>query len=125
MKTEFTEVWYLDGKEIHGGTKSVDLPFGRISARALILRRADGAIIGTLHHEGGKLAPPGGAVDDGESPDQAIERELAEENIQLVGTGEGWKTRFDISYFGGYNELSVWYIFDVEDAVSASVTKIF
>lgn len=116
MQAKYKEIWFLKGQEIQGAEKKVHLPFGRISARALILRRSDGAILGTLHHKGGRLAPPGGAVDDGESPDQAVERELAEENIRLTDYSEAWRTRFDVSYFDGYKELSIWYVFDVEDA---------
>jgi 8-oxo-dGTP pyrophosphatase MutT (NUDIX family) len=117
MKAEFKEIWDWQGEKVEGETKTISLPFGRVSARALVLRRSDGAILGTLHHEGGKLAPPGGAVDDGESPAQAVERELKEENIQLVGDSGDWKTRFDVSYYDGYGELSIWYLFDVEDAI--------
>jgi 8-oxo-dGTP pyrophosphatase MutT (NUDIX family) len=117
MKAEFRETWFRQGEKIEGKTKTISLPFGRVSARALILRRRDGAILGTLHREGGELAPPGGAVDAGESPDQAVEREIREENIQLVGDSGVWKTRFDVSYYDGYGELSIWYLFNVEDAV--------
>ncbi len=116
MQAKYRDIWFLKGEEIQGDDKNVNLPFGRISARAMVVRRKDGAILGTLHHEGAKLAPPGGAVDDGESPDQAVERELAEENIQLINSSDTWRTRFDVSYFDGYKELSIWYIFDVEDA---------
>ncbi|MBL7163976.1 MAG: NUDIX domain-containing protein [Anaerolineales bacterium] len=117
MKAEYKEIWFQGGKEILGEEKTVYLPFGRSSARALIVRRSDGAILGTLHRKDGKLALPGGAIDDGESPAEAVERELREENIQLVGGNEEWKTRIAVSYFEGYQELSVWHIFDVEDAV--------
>lgn len=116
MQARYKEIWFLKEKEILGQEKAVNLPFGRVSARALIVRRSDGAILGTLHRQGGKLAPPGGAVDDGESPDQAVERELAEENITLLGCSDDWRNRFDVSYFDGYKELSVWYLLDVEDA---------
>ncbi len=117
MKAEYKEIWFLDGKEIKGDQKTIQLPFGRASARALIVRRGDGAILGTLHHKGGQLAPPGGAIDDGESSAEAVARELQEENIQLVGESGDWESRIAVSYYGGYKELSIWYIFDVEDAV--------
>ncbi len=117
MKAEYNEVWFLDGQEVQVGEKTISLPFGRVSARALIVRRGDGAILGTLHHEGGKLAPPGGAIDDGETSGEAIARELDEENIQLVGNSEAWKRRIAVSYYAGYKELSIWHIFDVEEAI--------
>ncbi len=116
MKAKYNEVWFVDGQEVQLGEKTVSLPFGRASARALIIRRGDGAILGTLHHEGGKLAPPGGAIDDGESSAEAIARELEEENIQLVGNSEDWETRIAVGYYAGYKELSIWHIFDVDDA---------
>jgi len=116
MKAEYNEVWFLKGKEIQGEKKTVYLPFGRTSARALIVRRSDGAILGTLHHEGGKFALPGGAIDNEESSAEAVERELREENINLIGDSDEWKTRIETNFFEGYQELSVWHIFDVEDA---------
>ena len=117
MKAKYKEIWFLEGEEIQGEEKKIKLPFGRASARALIVRRSDGAILGTLHHKGGKLAPPGGAIDDGENSAQAVARELDEENIQLVGNSEMWEKRIAVSYYDGYKELSIWHIFDVEDAV--------
>ncbi len=116
MRAIYKEIWFQDGKEIQGEEVTVYLTFGRTSARALIVRRGDGAILGTLHRKNGKFALPGGAIDDGESPAEAVERELHEENIQLVGGNDDWKTRIAVSYFEGYQELSVWHIFDVEDA---------
>ncbi len=117
MKAKYKEVWYVKEKEIQGEEKTVQLPFGRTSARALIVRRSDGAILGTLHRVDGKLAPPGGAIDDGESSAESVARELDEENIQLIGDSGEWEKRITVSYFDGYKELSVWHIFDVEDAV--------
>lgn len=116
MKAEFQETWIQDGNKIIGDRINVHLPFSRISARALIVRRSDGALLGTLHREGGKLAPPGGAVDNGETPAQAVARELEEENITLIGDSGVWQTRCDVSYYAGYAELSLWYLFDVDDA---------
>lgn len=116
MKSEFTEVWYENGVEITGGHRMVHLPFKRASARALILRRDDGAILGTLHRVGGNFALPGGSIEDGESSAGAVMRELAEENIHLIEASRFWENRVAVDYFDGYQELSVWHIFDVEDA---------
>lgn len=81
MRSEYTEIWNVAGEEILGQNKVVDLPFKRISARAIIIRRSDGSIVGTLHRRGGKYALPGGAPEDGESILEAVVRELEEENI--------------------------------------------
>jgi 8-oxo-dGTP pyrophosphatase MutT (NUDIX family) len=116
MKSEFTEVWFENGVEITGTHKTVNLPFKRASARALIVRRGDGAILGTLHREGGHFALPGGAIEDGESSAEAVKRELAEEHIRLIEPGVSWEKRVGLDYFEGYRELSIWHIFDVKDA---------
>ena len=48
MRSEYTEVWNVDGEEIVGQQKAVFLPFKRVSSRAIIIRRKDAAILGTL-----------------------------------------------------------------------------
>jgi 8-oxo-dGTP pyrophosphatase MutT (NUDIX family) len=113
MKAQYTDVWFDQGREIPGSVKSVNLPFRRISARAIIIRRKDGFIIGTLHRKNGKYALPGGAVEDGESTEQAVRRELAEENFNLISPE--WETRVVVDYFDGYCELSVWHIIIVDN----------
>lgn len=115
MKAEYIDVWFEQGVERPGSHKSVDLPFRRASARALIVRRRDGAILGALHRQGGKYALPGGAIEDGESTATAILRELAEEQIQLVDPDDDWEARIAVDYFDGYGELSIWHIFRVEE----------
>jgi 8-oxo-dGTP pyrophosphatase MutT (NUDIX family) len=97
-------------------TVSVNLPFNGVTARAIIVRRRDGAIIGTLHQNGTKYALPGGGLEDGESPDQTILRELKEEQITLIGADENWRERLTVDYFRGYRELAIWYLFLVDDA---------
>jgi 8-oxo-dGTP pyrophosphatase MutT (NUDIX family) len=114
MKAEYIDVWYTDGAEIVGSPKTVALPFKRICARALIIRRKDGAILGTLHREGGQYALPGGSIEDGESTLQAAQRELEEENIALENPA--WDTKVVVDYFDGYKELSVWHLVVVDDA---------
>lgn len=113
MKAQYTDVWFDQGREIHGSEKSVSLPFRRISARALIVRRKDGFIIGTLHHTNGKYALPGGAVENGESTEQAVRRELEEENFNLLNPL--WQSSVVVDYFDGYGELGVWHIIIVDD----------
>jgi len=113
MKAQYTDVWFDQGKEIPGSAKSVKLPFKRVSARAVILRRKDGFIIGTLHRKDGKYALPGGAIEDGESTEQAVRRELAEENINLSNPEDSGLV---VDYFDGYGELSVWHIVIVDEA---------
>ena len=91
------------------------MPFGHVSARAIIVRQEDGAILGTLHRKNGRYALPGGAIEDNEKAEDAIIRELEEENITLLGSDDGWRERVTVDYFGGYQELSVWYLFVVTE----------
>jgi 8-oxo-dGTP pyrophosphatase MutT (NUDIX family) len=113
MKVNFRDTLIIAGEKIEGDQKSVTLPFSHLSVRAIIVRKADGAILGALHRPGGKYALPGGAIDDGENAEQAIIRELEEENIVLVGSDQEWRSRLAVDYFQGYNELCLWYLFVV------------
>jgi len=92
------------------------LPFNRVSARAIIVRHSDGAILGTLHRKNGRYALPGGAVDDNERVEDTILRELKEENITLIDSDDYWHERITVDYYHGYQELSVWYLFVVQGA---------
>lgn len=116
MKSEYTEVWTSNGVEVPTSQKSIILPFKRASARALILRKRDGAVLGTLHAVDGNYALPGGAFEDGETSQEAVLRELEEENIVLVNQDPSWRTDIVVDYFRGYGELSIWHIFVVDDA---------
>jgi len=116
MKCEYTEVWSVDGEEIAGQQKVISLPFRRVSARAIIIRKRDGAILGTLHRRGGKYALPGGSLEDGENPLEAVLRELDEEHIYLIEPNKSLGNAFAVDYFAGYGELSVWHFFLVTDA---------
>jgi 8-oxo-dGTP pyrophosphatase MutT (NUDIX family) len=116
MKAEYLDTWFQDGVEITGSSKVVDLPFRRTCARALIIRKKDLHILGTLHREGGMYALPGGAIEDGESAAQALVRELEEEMIHLIAPDPEWEELIAVDYFAGYQELSVWFIIPVEDA---------
>ena len=115
MQVEYTDVIFENGKEIHGKHKKVKLPFRRTSARAIIIRRKDLAILGTLHRHGGNYALPGGSIDNGESSEEAILRELDEENIILTGSDGAWRQRISVDYYTGYHELTIWYVFVVDD----------
>jgi 8-oxo-dGTP pyrophosphatase MutT (NUDIX family) len=95
---------------------SVSLPFDNITARAVIVRRRDGALLGVLHRQDGKYAPPGGHMDEGESPDLTLLRELEEERIRLIDMDEGWRANMVVDYFDGYRTLNIWYVVIVEDA---------
>lgn len=117
MKAEYDDVMFVQGKKVFGSHKVIELPFSHVSARALIVRRKDSALLATLHNQGGRYALPGGAIDHGESPAEAVIRELREENIELVDNNNAWVSRVGVDYFDGYKELTVWYLFDVEDAV--------
>ncbi len=104
--------------------KTVFLPFARVSARALIVRRSDGAIFGVRHRPGKGMALPGGGLDDGETPAQGMARELLEENITLISPDEDWQDRFGVDYFEGYRELNFWFLIAVEDVKIASSEEI-
>ena len=114
MRVEYRDTIMIDGEKIQGDQKTVKLPFTHLSARAIIIRRQDGAILGALHRPGGKYALPGGAIDDGESSESALVRELHEEGIKLIGSDDSWPERLAVDYFSGYNELCLWYLFIVD-----------
>ncbi len=115
MKAEFTEIIYYRGKPQANGHKTIELPFDRVAARALLLRRRDGAILGVLHRPDGRFALPGGGIDDGETPAETLCRELQEEGISLIGAGDGWQEQFGVDYYAGYRELNFWFLITVED----------
>jgi len=114
VRVEYRDTIMFDGEKIQGDQKTVKLPFTHLSARAIIIRRQDGAILGALHRPGGKYALPGGAIDDGESAESALVRELGEEGIKLIGSDDSWSERLAVDYFSGYNELCLWYLFLVD-----------
>ena len=95
--------------------KKIKVPFEIVTARAIVVRRSDGALLGTLHRHGGKYALPGGSVETGETPDQALMRELEEENIRLIGPDGKWKERLAVDYFHGDKSLNFWYLCMVDD----------
>jgi len=115
MKVQYQEKFFSDGHEIQGQFKTIELPFSRVGARAVILRISDKAILGVLHRPDGKFAPPGGAVEDNETSADAILRELAEEEINLIGSDNNWGSRIHLHYYEGYKVLSIWYLFLVEE----------
>lgn len=49
MKATFEEITYYLGQPKTHGEKTVHLPFERVSARAVIVRRGDGVILGVRH----------------------------------------------------------------------------
>ncbi|MBN2043488.1 MAG: NUDIX domain-containing protein [Anaerolineales bacterium] len=91
------------------------LPFKRVTVRAVILRREDGALLGMLHRVDGKYAPPGGGMNKGESAEEALIRELAEEQIEIVGRDPKWRERMAVDYYDRHEELNIWYIFLADD----------
>ena len=95
--------------------KNYKLPFKIVTARALIVRREDGCLLGVLHKGRERYAPPGGHVEKGESPAQAVIRELEEECIRLIDTDAHWEERLAVDYYAPYKALNCWYIFLVED----------
>jgi len=116
MQTTYIEKGIKNGTTITGSQKTVTLPFYNISARALIVRRKDGCILGTLHRKGGKYALPGGAAEDGEDLAETVVRELEEENIRLIGMDADWQENIIVDYFKGYRSFALWYLIPVDDA---------
>ena len=116
MKAEYDDVFFLDGVETLIGHKTIEMPFRRVSARGIIFREKDGAVVGSLHHVGGSYALPGGAVDDGENTHEALMRELQEENIVMEGLDPNWMEKIVVDCYPGYYELTLWYIVIVQDA---------
>jgi ADP-ribose pyrophosphatase YjhB (NUDIX family) len=92
-----------------------NFPFKQVSARAIILRRRDGALLGALHRKDGKYAPLGGQVEEEETPEFTLMRELGEENIRLIDSLQGWENRLTVDYHHGDGSLNIWYIFIVDD----------
>jgi 8-oxo-dGTP pyrophosphatase MutT (NUDIX family) len=92
-----------------------NLPFDKVTARAIIMRREDGCLLGVLHKKNGRYAPPGGHLKDGEAPHEALQRELEEENIRLIDADTHWEERIAMDYYAVTKTLNIWYIFLVED----------
>ena len=92
-----------------------NLPFEKVTARAIIMRRDDGCLLGVLHKKNGRYAPPGGHLEDGESPQEAVQRELEEETIRLIDSDTHWAERMAVDFFAGTGTLNIWYVFLVED----------
>ena len=97
--------------------KNFPLPFDRVTVRAIIVRRDDGALLGVLHRKDGSYSPPGGRMEEGESPEQTVLRELEEEHITLVGRDPKWRERIAVDFFPGRGELNLWYVFLAEDVL--------
>ena len=116
MKATYDKDIFFKGKRRDWGERTIELPFNRVSARALVVRRSDGAILGVRHQPGRGMALPGGGIEDGEDPPQALRRELAEEGITLIGADEGWQDKFGVDYYEGYKELNFWFAIAVDDA---------
>ena len=115
MRVSYQDMFVNKGKVIPGEEKNIRVPFHRVSARALVVRRKDGAVLGTQHRANAGFALPGGNMEDGESAEQAVVRELYEENITLIGGDESWRDQITVDYFAGYGELSIWFMFLVDE----------
>jgi len=95
--------------------KEYDLPFKRVTVRAIIIRREDGALLGMLHRKNGKYAPPGGGMKKDETAEETLLRELEEEKIVVTGHDPKWRERIAVDYYDQTGELNIWYILLAED----------
>jgi NADH pyrophosphatase NudC (nudix superfamily) len=95
--------------------KMENFPFKKVTARAIIIRRRDGALLGALHRKDGKYAPLGGLVEVGETPEQALIREFDEEKVLLIGNDKAWQDRLAVDYHHEDGSLNLWYLFIVDD----------
>lgn len=95
--------------------KAIKYPFQKVTARAVIVRRDDGCLFGVLHRQNGMYSPPGGAVEEGEGPEEALLRELEEEKIRLIGFDTNWRDNLAVDYFQERKELNLWYVFIADD----------
>jgi len=124
MKATFDEISYHRDPPKSYGLKTVVLPFARVSARMLIVRRSDGAVFGVRHGPELGMALPGGGLDDGETPVEAAARELEEEHITLLNPDDGWQGRFGVDYYDGYRELNFWFVIAVDGVETAPSDEI-
>jgi 8-oxo-dGTP pyrophosphatase MutT (NUDIX family) len=104
--------------------KDLNLPFERVTVRAIILRREDGALLGVLHRKDGSYAPPGGGMEPGETPEQTVLRELEEEFITLVGRDPKWRERIAVDYYHLHREMNIWYVFLTDDVILRETDEI-
>jgi 8-oxo-dGTP pyrophosphatase MutT (NUDIX family) len=125
MKTLLRKILYYRGQIRAVGSRSIKFPFKQVSARALLLRRTDGAILGVRHRKGSRLSLPGGGVENEEGPEQALKRELDEEHILLIRPDSTWPEHFHVDYFHGYRELSFWFLITVDDIHDAPSPEIY
>ena len=97
------------------GKITVELPFEHITARAIIVRREDGCLLGMKHRADGRYAPPGGHMENGESPDETVLRELDEEGLELVAPDPRWREWLAVDAFMPTAALNIWFVFLVDD----------
>jgi hypothetical protein len=91
------------------------LPFERASARAIIVRRKDGALLGVLHNSTHQYAAPGGPISAGETPAEALNRLLEELHFLLIDSDVSWEKRLSVDFSQTSNQLDIYYILLVED----------
>lgn len=108
----------LDPRKQQIPQSTIELPFDEVTARAILIRRRDGAVLGVIHSHrtDGKYTLPGGHVHDGESADGALMRELEEEGIRLVDADERWREKLVVDYYHATQTLNLWYLIMVDDA---------
>ena len=99
----------------HRRQHTVELPFLDVTARAIVVRRGDGFWLGLRHHEGARYATPGGHMEEGESAEEALLRELAEEGLEFVGLDPRWRDWLSVDVNPHNRVLNIWYLCIVDD----------
>jgi 8-oxo-dGTP pyrophosphatase MutT (NUDIX family) len=100
-----------------------NLPFESASARAIIVRRKDGALLGVLNNANHQYAAPGGQIAAGETPAQTLNRLLEERHFHLIDSDVSWENRLSVDFTQSTNQLDIYYILLVEDVRIGAYTE--
>jgi hypothetical protein len=91
------------------------LPFKHASARAIIVRRKDGALLGVLNNTDHKYEAPGEPIAAGDTAVEALFRFFEERHFLMVDSDVRWENRLSVDSSQNANQLDMYYIFLVED----------
>ena len=100
------------------------LPFEHASARAIIIRRKDGALLGVLNNADHKYEAPGEPIAAGETPAEALLRLFEKRHFLMVDSDVRWENRMSVDFSQNVNQLDIYYIFLVDDVRVGGSTEI-